>query len=60
MQQRLRGLDGEFKRYHLYIVDLLDNVEELEDEKASMEDHDDRVTDLFNCLMLLLHWKSMR
>ena len=50
LQQKLTGLDGEFKRYHLSIVDLIDNNEDLESEQAAMDDHDDKlkVTGLFN------------
>ena len=32
LQQKLTGMDSEFKRYHLSIVDLLEKAEELENE----------------------------
>ena len=49
LQQRLIGMDGEFKCYHLCIVDLLEDAEELETKQVGLDNHDDRVTDLFNC-----------
>ena len=43
-----------FKRYHLAIVDILKEKEDLEYEQATLDEHDDRVTDLFGRLVLLV------
>ena len=53
MQQRLTVLDGEFKHYHLSIVNPLESAEELGNEQAAVDDHDDRVTDLIDRLECL-------
>ena len=48
MQERLTGLDGEFKGYHFAGVALLEEDEDLDREQAVLDEHDDRVTGLFN------------
>ena len=42
-----------FKCYHLSIVDLIKSTDELENEQASMDDYDDKVTGLFDRLTCL-------
>ena len=51
-QHRLTNLDGEFRTYHLAVVDLLEE-DDLEKEQADLDDHDDRVTNLFDRLARL-------
>ena len=53
MQDRLAGLDSEFKSYHLSIVTLLEEETDLEMEQATINDHDDKVSGLFDRLMML-------
>ena len=53
MQERLTSLDGEFKSYHFNIVALLEE-EDLENAQAALQDHNDRVTGLFDYLVLLV------
>ena len=53
LQQRLTGLDPEFKSYHLSIINLFENAQKIENEQATMDDNDDRVTGLFNHLACL-------
>ena len=50
LQQRLTNMDSDFKRYHLAVVDLLDEDKNLDDKQAILDDHDDRVSDLSDCL----------
>ena len=40
-ETEVTGMDGEFKRYHLRIVDLLEDAEELETKQAAFDDHDE-------------------
>ena len=42
---RLTNLDGEFRTYHLAVVDLREE-DNLEKEQAGLDDHDDTVTGL--------------
>ena len=51
LQQRLMDMDGEFKDYHLAVMDLLEEEEDLENVQATLDHHDDRVTALFDLLM---------
>ena len=51
-QERLTNLDGEFRTYHLAVVDLLEE-DDLEKEQADLDDHDDRVTYRFDRLACL-------
>ena len=53
MQQWLNDMDGEFKTYHLSLVDLLDSVEDLETEQAVLNEHDDRLIALLDHLQRL-------
>ena len=53
LQQRLTDLDGDFKRYHLSIVDVLENDEEQTREQAVIDDHDNKVTELFTRILRL-------
>ena len=41
----MTGTGGGFKCYHLAIVDISQEEEELERERATLDDHDNRVTD---------------
>ena len=50
LQQRLTKMDGGVKTYHLGIVDQLEEKEDLDNEQAALDDHNDRVTGLFDCL----------
>ena len=43
-------MDGKFKTYHLAVVDLFKEDDDLENDQASLDNHDDRVTDLFDRL----------
>ena len=47
-------MDGEFKRYHLTIVDILEEGEVLEREQAILNDHKDMVAALLDCLACLV------
>ena len=40
---RLHTLDTEFKRYHMEVIDALEEEDELEREQAVMDDHESRV-----------------
>ena len=53
LHQRLASMAAEFKGYHLAIVDLLQEEEELEGEQAILDDHDDKVAGLFDRLAYL-------
>lgn len=53
LQERLTGVDPEFKSYHLSIVAVLEQEEYLATKEAAMDNHDDRVTGLFTHLMTL-------
>ena len=46
--QQLTNLDGEFRTYRLAMVDLLEEDYDMENEQAALDDHDNRVTDLFD------------
>ena len=46
-------MDGGFKCYHLSIVNLLEEAEELEAEQATTDDIDNKVTNLFDLLLCL-------
>ena len=48
------NLDGEFRTYHLTVVDLLEEEDALEKEQADLDDHDDRVTGVLRCLAHLV------
>ena len=50
LQQRLTNMDGEFRTYHLSVVDLLEEEADLETEQAVLDEHDDRVTGLLGRL----------
>ena len=54
MQEGLTGLDGEFKGYHLAVVALLEEDEDLDREQAVLDDHNDRVTGLFDRIVGLI------
>ena len=54
MQERLAGLDSEFKSYHLSIITLLEEETDLDTEQATLADHDDKVSGLFNRLVMLI------
>ena len=43
-------MDGEFRTYLLGVVDLLQQEEYLESEQAVLDEHDDRITGLLDCL----------
>ena len=44
------NLDTEFRMYHLAVVDLLVEEDDLKKEQADLDDHDDRVTGVLCCL----------
>ena len=44
------NLDAEFRMYHLVVVDLLVEKNDVEREQADLDDHDDRVTGLLRHL----------
>ena len=46
-------MDAEFKGYHLVIVDLLQEEEELEGEQVILDDDDDKLAGLFDRLVYL-------
>ena len=48
MQERLTGLDGKFKGYHLAVVAWLEEDEDLDRKQAVLDSHDNRVTGLFD------------
>ena len=54
LQQQLTNMDGEFRTYMYYrsVIDWLEDEGELENNQALLDNHDDRVTGLFSCLML--------
>ena len=52
-QERLTYLDAEFRMYHLAVVDLLMEEDDLKKEQADLDDHDDRVTGLLRRLARL-------
>ena len=43
LQQRLVTVDVEFKRYHISVIDLVEEEKELEKEQSILDDHDERV-----------------
>ena len=53
MQERLVGLDGEFKSYYVSIVALLEEETDLDTLQATLNDHDDTVSGLFDRLVML-------
>ena len=60
MQEKLDGLDAEFRTYHFDIVELVDN-ESLETEQAALDKHDDKVSSLSTRIQqLLVKWASDR
>ena len=52
-QQRLRHLDGVFKHSSFSVVDILENEEEQTREQAAIDDHDNKLTELFTCIAKL-------
>ena len=46
----MTNIDGEFKAYNLVVVNLLEAEDELWREQDILDDHDDRIADLFECL----------
>ena len=46
----LHTLDTEFTRYHMDIIELLDDECEAEREEAAIEEHEIRVAHIFVCL----------
>ena len=59
MQEKLDGLDAEFRTYHFDIVELVD--ESLETEQATLDEHDDKVSSLSARIQqLLVKWASDR
>ena len=51
--KKLEELDAEFKKYHYAIVEFLESEEDVEDEQAMMDDHDDETADVVNHLQVL-------
>ena len=43
LQQKLVTLDTKFKRYHISVIDLVEEKEDLEREQGILDNHDDRV-----------------
>ena len=54
LRQRLTNLDCEFRTYHLGMVDLLQEEGDLENERAALDYHDDRVNGLVRRLAHLV------
>ena len=54
MQQRLGEVDGDFKRLHFTIVDLLEQQEDLELKQAIFDEHEDRIDELGDRLQQLI------
>ena len=46
MLAKLKEQDVEFRRSHMALIDMIDNDEELSDEQAVLDDHDDIVASL--------------
>ena len=44
--KKLEQLGTEFNEYHYSIIEMLENEEDLEDEQAMLDDHDDKIPDL--------------
>ena len=51
MQEKLTGLDQEFKGYHFAVVALIKVEDELKDKQAILDNHDDMVACLFDRLV---------
>ena len=47
-EERLTNLDGEFRTYHLDVVNLLEESNNLEKEQAALDDYEDWVLTCFN------------
>ena len=60
LQQQSINKNGEFRTYHLGVVDLLEKEKDLENEQAALDDHDNSVSDLFGRLANLATWKKER
>ena len=50
---KLNELDTDFKSYHFCIVDLTEE-ESLDAEQTILDEHDDRIVNLFTCLQQLV------
>ena len=53
-QQQLTNLDDEFRTYHPAVVDLLEEKDDLENEQAALDNHDDRITGVLHHLAHLI------
>ena len=56
--QKLEEQDSEFKKYHYAIVELLEEDDDLEEEQAKLDDHDDKITDFISRLQFLVENKA--
>ena len=54
LMKKIDEHDAQFKEYHLAIVDLSEGEEQLKLEQATLNNHDDRVTDFTDRLQVLL------
>ena len=52
--QKLESLDTDFKSYHFTILDLIEEQEVLENEQATLDEHDDRIAKITNHIQKLL------
>ena len=57
--ERFISLDSDFKKHHFYIIELVgeEDKETLEREQALLDDPDDRMNDIMDCLTQLGHTK---
>ena len=46
LAKKIESLDEEFKNQHFVLVELLDQEEDLTNEQAALDEHDDQVADL--------------
>ena len=63
LQQRLKDSDEDFMHYHIVIVDLLKQYDDIEVKQAAINDHEDRVGNLGDCIQHLIRqnvpvWKE--
>ena len=52
--ERLKELNDEFKQYHFAVVDLVEDEQVEDAEQAILDEHDERVAKLTDCLQTLL------
>ena len=50
LQQRLTNMNGEFKTYYQAVINLLEEEDNLENKQEALDNHDNKVTGLFDHL----------